>query len=52
MHANIKPPIKRATNAVHAESSVTSLNVTSNDASFKDTQQIFSVPIDEILRRS
>ena len=52
MHANITPPIKRATNAIHAESSVTFSNVTSNDASFEDNQQMFSMPIDEILRRS
>ena len=49
MHAIITPPIKRATNAIHAESYVTSSNVTSNDVSFEDTQQMFSMTIDEKL---
>ena len=55
MHANVVPPIKRATNAIHDESPVTSSDATSNDASFKDTQQspaMIDVPIDKILRRS
>ena len=52
VHGNVISPIKWATNAIHAESSVMSSDVTSNDASLKNTQQMFTVPIDKILRRS